>query len=233
MGRKKTMVAGVEFASLKELAAYCRDAISATADGELIECGDFMLNLIRQRHSMPDEKILPGLEDEVIGVRVRHESAKAVLRKAACNHTFVVYRGGLEISFSWVQCCTGFRKRSSWLTHGMRVAVDRDVRAYKRLRFASSSSLTSDISGKPITWDTCQVDHVRPLTFAKLRDDFLAGWPSPAERIPLKQDDLGGWVLADEEFENAWVLYHQSHCHLRLVTPEENQKSWRSDQSKE
>lgn len=233
MAGKKTIVAGVEFASLKELADHCREVISATADGEFIECGDFMLNLIRQRHSTPDEKILPGLEDEIVGVRVRNESARAILRKASRNHTFVVYRHGLEISFSWVQCCTGFRSKSSWLTRGMRVAVDRDIRAYKRLRFAVSSSLTSDISGQPITWGTCQVDHVHPLTFAKLRDDFLSGWPAPAESIQLKQDDLGGWVLADDEFEKAWVLYHQSHCRLQLATPEENQRSWRNDQSKE
>lgn len=228
MAGKKCVVGGIEFALQRDLVEHCRSAVSATADGDMIACSDFMLNLIRQRHREPDEKILPGLEDEIVGVRVRHESAKKILQKAGRNHTFVVYRGGLEISFSWVQCCEGFRDARGWLTQAMRRAVDRDIRSYKKLRFAASSSLVSDASGVPITWGTCQVDHF-PVTFAKLRDDFLEHWPAPAESVLLTQDDKGGWVLGDAEFERCWGLYHQSHCTLRLVTPEENKTSWRSD----
>jgi hypothetical protein len=214
----------VTFASKAALERHCREMVAACGDGEMMPDSGFMLNMIRQMHHSPWEKILPGLEDQVVGVRVRHESAAGLICYAVKNHTFVAYASGLELDFSWVKCCKGFSVRS-WGNEAMRRAVHKDILAYKKLRFRSGS-VVSDASGAALTWERCQVDHY-PVTYAELRDRFLAGRGMGLQQVGTSNDPMGGSLLADEEFANSWVLFHQANATLRLVTPEENQTSWR------
>ncbi len=217
-------VSGFRFASKAALERHCRDLVSACSDGELMPDSGFMLNMLRQMHHSPWEKILPGLEDQVIGVRVRHESAAGLIRYAVKNHTFVAYLSGIELDFSWVKCCRGFSVRS-WANEAMRRAVHKDIVAYKKLRFLHGS-VVSDASGTALTWDRCQVDHY-PVTYAELRDRFLADRGVSLERVATLNDPMGGSLLADDEFAKSWVLFHQANATLRLVTPGENQTSWK------
>lgn len=218
------VVAGVTFPSKAALERHCRGIVSMCSDGEIMQESSFMLNLLRQLHYSPWEKLLPGLEQQVIGVRVRHESAAGRILYAIKNHTFVVYDCGLEIDFSWVKCCRGFSVRS-WGNEAMRRAVHRDIVAYKKLRFLRGS-VVSDASGRPLTWGRCHVDHY-PFTYAETRDAFLGKQGMTLEQVETANDPMGGSVLADPTFESSWVAYHQSHATLRLVTPEENQTSWK------
>lgn len=217
-------VAGVRFASKAALERHCRELVSACGDGEIMPASAFMLNMLRQMHHSPWEKILAGLEDQIIGVRVRHASAARLIRYAVKNHTFVAYDSGMEIDFSWVKCCRGFSVRS-WGNEAMRRAVHKDIVSYKKMRF-SRGSVVSDASGTALTWDRCQVDHY-PVTYAELRDRFLADRCVSLELVETLNDPMGGSLLADEEFAKAWVLFHQANATLRLVTPEENQLSWK------
>jgi len=218
------IVAGVQFSSKAALERHCRKTVEACSDGEIMPDSAFMLNMLRQMHHSPWEKILPGLEDQVMGVRVRHESAAGLIRYAVKNHTFVAYSTGMELDFSWVKCCRGFSVRS-WSNEAMRRAVHKDIVAYKTLRFRHGG-VVSDASGAALTWDRCQVDHF-PVTYAELRDRFLAKIGVSLERVATLNDPMGGSLLADEQFANAWVLFHQANATLRLVTPEENQTSWK------
>lgn len=217
-------VAGVEFASKAALERHCRQIIAACGDGEIMPESRFMLNMLRQMHRSPWEKILPGLEDQVIGVRVRHESAAGLICYAVKNHTFVAYSTGMELDFSWVKCCRGFSVRA-WGNEAMRRAVHKDIVSYKKLRFVHGY-VVSDASGTPLTWDGCQVDHY-PVTYAELRDRFLSDRGMSLDQVATLNDPMGGSLLADDEFAKAWVLFHQANATLRLVTPEENQTSWK------
>lgn len=220
----RIVVAGVPFDSKAALERHCRELVSRCGDGEIMEESGFMLNLLRQLHYAPWEKLLPGLEQQVVGVRVRHESAVGKILYAIKNHTFVAYDCGLEIDFSWVKCCRGFSVRS-WGNEAMRRAVHKDIVAYKKLRFLKGS-VVSDASGCPLTWGRCHVDHY-PVTYAELRDAFLAKQEMTLDEVETANDPMGGSVLADPTFEFLWVAYHQSNATLRLVTPEENQTSWK------
>jgi hypothetical protein len=218
------IVAGVEFASKAALERHCRQIVAECGDGEIMPESGFMLNMLRQMHHSPWEKILPGLEGQIIGVRVRHESAAGLICYAVKNHTFVAYSTGMELDFSWVKCCRGFSVRS-WGNEAMRRAVHKDIVSYKKLRFLHGC-VVSDASGTPLTWDGCQVDHY-PVTYAELRDRFLSDTGMSLERVATLNDPMGGSLLADEGFAKAWVLFHQANATLRLVTPKENQTSWK------
>lgn len=223
-GKRSVVVGGIEFASKAALERHCRGIISKCCDGELMPESEFMLNLIRERHCTPWEKIIPGLEDQIVGVRVRHESARALIDHGKQNHTFVAYATGHEIDFSWPQCCKGFSVRS-WSNAAMRKAIEPDVVAYKKMRFLSGS-VTSDASGVPLTWDECAVDHY-PVTYWELRDRFLSHKGIALDEVETVNAPRGGSLLGDEEFSKEWVLFHKANAKLRLVTPEENKRSWK------
>jgi len=230
-GRSPVEIGGESFASATALQRRCREIVAGYADGEMAsrDHAMFLLDLILKRHERPDEKILPGLEDEVAGIRIRHHSGHAIYGKSATNvnHTFVAYAGGLEIDFSWKKCCTGF-SRAALANQAMRRAIGDQVAQYKRWRYASGSgSVTCDADGSPLPWGEARVDHW-PVTFAYLRDSFLAREGVELEAIETVSDPVCGVAMKDTGLRARWQAYHDAAKTLRLVSAKENGVSWRN-----
>jgi hypothetical protein len=231
-GRSPAIVRGQEFASKAALERHCREIISGYGGGELVKPAHamFFLSLILERHDRPDDKILPGLEEQVIGIRVRHGDGYRFYGKSPTNvnHLFVAYENGMEIDFSWKKCCSGF-KPEAVATSAMRRAVADQVCEYKRLRFLSAGgSVTSDSSGEPLDWGSSRVDHY-PKTFAFLRDSFLAGEGISLATVATRSDERCGNAMADDALRERWASYHDKHKTLRLVSARENETSWREE----
>lgn len=225
-------VAGRVFASKAALERHCREIISRHGDGEMMRQEDsvFFLSLILERHDRPDEKIIPSLEDSVVGIRVRHNSGYRLYGNCETNvnHLFVVYDGGHERDFSWKKCCSGFRPEAI-ATTAMRRAVWEQIAAYKKLRFLAGS-VTSDSDGLPLDWPSAVVDHY-PKTFAWLRDTFLAGESLTLASVATKSDQRHGVgvVMANDWLRERWVAYHDANRTLRLVSVKDNETSWRKE----
>lgn len=223
-------VRGKEFASKAALERYCRTIIERYGDGEVMrdEDGMFFLSLILERHDCPQDKIVPGLEDEIVGIRVRHNSGYRLYGASDTNvnHLFVAYAGGFERDFSWKKCCHGF-KPEAVATGAMRRAVWEQIASYKKLRFLAGS-VTSDASGEPLDWSSARVDHY-PKTFAWLRDTFLASEPLALAAVATKSDPEVGVAMADDGLRERWAAYHDAHKTLRLVSVRENETSWREE----
>ena len=223
-------VRGKEFASKAALERYCRTVIARYGDGDVMrdEDGMFFLSLILERHECPQDKILPGLEDEVIGIRVRHGSGYRLYgaSETNVNHLFVAYADGQERDFSWKKCCHGF-KPEAVAGSAMRRAVWEQIAAYKKMRFLAGS-VTSDASRQPLDWSSARVDHY-PKTFAWLRDTFLAGESLTLGDVATKSDAAVGVVMADDELRRRWAVYHDANKTLRLVSVRENETSWREE----
>jgi hypothetical protein len=223
-------VRGKEFASKAALERYCRTIIERYGDGEVMrdEDGMFFLSLILERHDCPQDKIIIGLEDEVIGVRVRHNSGYRLYgaSETNVNHLFVAYAGGFERDFSWKKCCLGFRPEAV-ATGAMRRAVWEQVAAYKKLRFLAGS-VTSDSSGEPLDWSSARVDHY-PKTFAWMRDTFLTKEGLSLADVATKSDPEVGVSMADDCLRERWAVYHDATKTLRLVSVRENETSWREE----
>lgn len=232
MGRSPVIVGAESFASRAALERHCRSIVVLYADGEMMQPAHamFFLALILCRHERPDEKILAGLEGEIIGIRVRHGSGHAVYGKSTTNvnHTFVAYASGHEIDFSWKKCCSGFKPEAQ-ATQAMRRAVGDQVAEYKRLRFAfGSGSVASDASGGPLSWGDARVDHW-PRTFAFLRDSFLDSEGVRLSELPTRPDPVCGVAMADDEQRIRWASFHDVNKTLRLVSAKENETSWREE----
>lgn len=232
MADRSVVVRGVRFPSKAALERHCRGIVEKHSSGEMMAADDamFFLSLILERHERPHEKIIVGLEDEVVGVKVRHADGYAFYgdSKTNVNHTFVVYACGREIDFSWKKCCSGFKKEHI-ATTAMRRAVADQVATYKRLRFAAGSgSVTSDDSGEPLAWGDACVDHY-PVTFAALRDRFLSLEGVPLGDVEVASDPRCGAAMADEWLRQRWAAYHDAHKTLRLVSAKENETSWRDE----
>ena len=228
----KTVVMGSEFASKAALERHCRETIQKYKSGDMLEPGDafFFLSLILERHQRPHEKILPGLEDQIVGIKVRHNDGHNPYGSspANVNHLFVVYESGLEVDFSWKKCCSGF-KAEAVATSAMRRAVADQVSQYKRLRFVQAGgSITSDASGEPMDWGSSRVDHY-PKTFAFLRDSFLSLEGIALADVQTKSDKRCGVAMADEAMRDRWATYHDAHKTLRLVSAMENETSWKDE----
>jgi len=230
VAKKPIEIGGESFASPAALERRCREIVSSYGEGCLASKSDamFLLDLILKRHKEPHEKILPGLEDEVVGIRIRHNSGHAVYGKSRTNvnHTFVAYANGSEIDFSWKKCCTGFNQKAL-ATQAMRRAVADQVAEYKRWRYASGSgSVTCDATGEPLPWGDSQVDHW-PATFAYLRDSFLIWERISLDDIKCASDPVCGVAMADAALRSRWAAWHSAHKTLRLVSADVNRISWR------
>ena len=232
--REKVVIGSAEFSSRTALERHARSVVEKYASGELMsdEDRDFMLNLIQARHKKPETKILQGLEDQIVGVKVRHGDGLPHYGTAVTNrnHCFVAYADGGEIDFSWKRCCTGDFSHDDDVNRAMRRAVAPQVHDYKILRFGPhrGGSVTCDATGVAVAWNECQIDHY-PLTFVAVRDRFLAAEQTTIAAIQVKPDGRGGCVMADDGLLLRWQLFHQAEATLRLVSTEENRRSWRTE----
>jgi hypothetical protein len=221
------IVHDIYFSSKQFLEQYCRGIIQGYHDGEMMRDNDrsFFLSLIATRHHAPEQKIIPGKENDIVGIRVRHDSPYGSTLIFQ-NQIFVVYRDGEEIDVSWRKCCSGFSPKSS-LNSAMRRAVVDDTHGFKLARFATPP-VHCEATGVLLEWKDAQVDHF-PITFASLRDNFLLldSGSVNYEAVPLSHDPRGGVIMRDEIQRTRWRQYHRAFSTLRIVTIEENRKSWR------
>lgn len=221
------IVSGREFVSKKALYEHVKAIVEQTAHAEIAAESEFLLHMICERHENPDAKVIPGMESEIVGVRVRHQSSKDHPVHSGSNHTFVAYASGMEIDFSWVKCCHGRFGAAEKARSAMRRAVQGDIVAYKKFRYLAGP-VTSDASGLAIAWGESQVDHW-PVTFQQLRDQFLQERGLALSDIEVIDDPKGGHIMADRELLTSWQLFHQANSTLRLVTVDENKTSWRKE----
>ena len=194
----------------------------------------FLADLIIRRHKSPDEKFVPGRVEEVVGIRVRHESGAPQFGNARTNrnHCRIVYSCGEEIDFSWKSCCEGSFSAARDADHALRRSAEPQVREYKRRRFSAVGGMpTCDETGEPLTFQSCQVDHY-PLTWVALRDRFLAAESLRLEDIKtVEVVPEGGCRLADSELSGRFQRHHMASATLRLVSIKVNQRSWRDKEA--
>lgn len=229
------VIGGVSFRNNAELKRHVAAIVSAKADGELLPEAEFgfVVDLIRRRHAAPDEKLIPSLADQVVGIRVRHQSGcpQWGRSKTNVNHLFVVYADGSEIDFSWRRCCENDFSPERDADQAMRRAVVPDIIAYKKERFLPvGGQRTCAVTGADLSWGTCQVDHW-PLTWVAIRDRFLADEGVGLGDVAVTKHPLGGHILADARFAERFIGFHRREAKLRLVTAEVNRKSWRDKEA--
>lgn len=236
--KERPNVGGEQFDSLESLKRRVRSIVSLYDDGAMMSEPDFRFikELVLTRHYSPSAKFVPGLESQVIGIRVRHASAKHFIDKWDVNHCFVVYAPGHvkcdEINFSWVVCCmTSLAKRKRFVSAAMRSAVDGQLLEFKKTQrwriWCPVRSVQFAWGGHPSSPDFPEVDHF-PIPFHKIRDLFFESTSESFDSIETVPSDRGGHVFSDAEKLAAWQDFHLRHARYRILTKKANSTSWRN-----
>ena len=232
--RAPVSVNGRTFPSKAALERHCRDIIEKYADGTFLIGGDelFMLRLVRERHCDPEAKLLSGKLDQIVGVKVFHESAGDRLhwgKKSGGNHLVIVYQDGTEIDFSWLKCCRGFDAAAE-ASAAMRKAIADQVLWFKAGKFVGCDTVACEVSGEPVGRDDCDVDH-HPRLFSELRDQFCRSRGIELKDIAVGPDGRGGSSLSDGELAYDWMRFHARNARFRIVKSSINRVCWRESRT--
>ena len=209
----KPITVGVNtFATKGALQDYIRTLVADHADDQALDADDlrFMLTLL-DRHPQAETKIGCGVASIVVRRNPVYTSTRG----------FYLFRtDGSGTDFSWTECLnpTPHRKK---VTRAMRVLAEPQTMAYKQRFFDSTPSPTCELTGESITFVGSHVDHVPPLTFEKLIEDFCVENNLDIDTIPIR-DDLADNkyvdVLDDDLIAALWEEYHRQRAVLRVVS---------------
>jgi hypothetical protein len=142
---------------------------------------------------------------------------------------WAVREDGTVTDFSFNECLKPADHRHRVL-RAMRVAVTEQILDHKQRQFTGSSRVVCAVTGEPLTYRHCHVDHHDP-TFYEMAGAFVAdegGWD--AMRLGESADGVIGVQLADSDQQARWSAYHRQLAHLRLVTPLSNLSTLRVNQ---
>jgi hypothetical protein len=171
----------------------------------------FLIDLFR-RHQDAEEKFGAG----IAAIRVR----LALPYKTRC---FEIERvDGSRTDISYLECITPSGPRD-WFPLGCRTAVVDQIRTCKEVAFAHSDVIPCPVSGEPITYGTCHVDHAPPATFDRIVRDFISEEGLKVDRVKyLDGDGNTEYRFAERELEEAFALYHSKRAQLRVVSRRAN-----------
>lgn len=213
MASKPISINGQKFPSKAALKTYIRSIVSRYIDNEIL--GDVDFQFVR---SLLD---LHRWRDEKIGVGV----ASMMIRKSDYrNREFWLTRmDGTATDFSWVECVDHPSQRKDVFT-AMRTAIAPQKASFRARFFASNSDPKCPMTEEPLESATCHVDHVPPLTFDKLANDFIVEQGIDLEAVSLSGygDGETAKVLADENLRLAWQEYHLRNAQLRILSSRGN-----------
>jgi hypothetical protein len=191
----------------KKTATECCQRIARdTPDNQPVtEQNAEFLGLLLTLHPCAEEKIGPGVAYFTAGPIGSYRT-----------RGFTVHRtDGSSTDFSWRECIKG-SSHTDLVRGAMRQAAAAQVLAFKQ-QMANSGSLQCAVTGAPLTWSGCHVDHAPP-EFITLADGYArqAGGYDLVELTPSQDGQTGRALTVPHE--TAWAQYHQDRAHLQLVS---------------
>ena len=187
----------------KEMREFCQAVIAKHRVGDTVSSAD-QANLITifERHPHWTEKLGAGIDHITVE------------RNVYKKHGFVLYRiDGTSDDISFVKCIEN-RTDTQKVIECFRRAVLHDIIEMKEKAFASGT-VTCELTGVPLSWNECHVDHVHPYEFRALLDAWLDD-----NKLTLES-----FIVIDKDFAPQhnllkldWQEYHRKHAVLRIVS---------------
>lgn len=203
------------FVSKSDAKQYMRDLLSLYQPGHKLTPEHFELvaSLI-QRHPEAAQKI---------GVGIRYISVqKHPEFRTKC---MIIHReDGTSTDFSYITCIEARQKTMrARMLDAMRYAVKEQILRFKWAKFgAKTNVVTCELTGEPVGWDNCHIDHVKP--FVELASEFLEAYeiePSK-EMLAANADNQYFETIADRLIYVCWLQYHEDNAVLRVVSDKAN-----------
>lgn len=141
------------------------------------------------------------------------------------SRRFILVRTDSSIrDFTWRHALYP-RDARDYVMRVCRSTVRQQIEAFKHRFFNSTRSPCCSLSGKPLTFDNSDVDHIEPNTFEYLVDRWcqtvnltwadIAIVPSPHYQTPDRFEDI---YLAQ-----SWAEFHDRHANMRVIHREAHQ----------
>ncbi len=195
----------------KAILDECRRILKSVPAGERIENAEdakYLLSVL-SRHPESEQKI---------GVGVLYFFTRRTQFK---NVGFWLRRTDLsETDFSFYSCVTPKDWRKDFAA-ACRHAVSGQVIAFKQKQFGDRAFVPCEITGEPLSWPACHVDHAPPFTFEKIVETFLNGRDLSASIKPTADGEILTTFL-DSTIETQFQAFHESLAKLRIVSKHEN-----------
>lgn len=210
------IVVGTHYFSSKEAAKnFVRSIVESYRDHEKISdpAHDAFLRTLIQLHPDASDKIGNGID---------HFTIKRDDKTGRTRHFLITRIDGSLADFSW-HCCIDGRDWRRETIQTLRDAVSTDVIAFRNQLF-DSGDVRCAVTGELLSVESADIDHMPPLTFMRLVDDWLA-----LQGIKLKDIKLGPsrdlqvvYEFADQELRNSWQTFHRKRAVLRALSKTAN-----------
>lgn len=209
------LIAEESFSTKERITARCREILSATPDGSLVNENSlpFLIALFQHHDEWP-QKTGGG----ILGI-----STQTTSHGTRC---FVILQKSgsiIDISFPHAirlipttrtvnlipQALRNFRNAA-------RTAIEAQIREFRDSQLMSE--LACPITGAPLDRNTCAVDHTPPETFDSLLFNFCQSHRVNPLAVSVGSKHGTVAVLENQTILVAWQNYHQSNAVLRLVS---------------
>lgn len=206
------IVIGAHYFSSKEAAKnFLRSIVQSYLDHEKISlpAHDAFLRTLIQLHPDASEKIGSGID---------YFTIKRDDKTGRTRHFLITRIDGSFADFSW-HCCIDGRNWRKETIQTLRDAVAADVIAFRNGIF-DLGDVRCAVTGELLSVESADIDHIPPLTFVCLVEEWLA-----LQRIKLEDIKLGPsrdlqvvYEFADQELRNSWQAFHRKKAVLRALS---------------
>ncbi len=203
-------IGGKFFSSKSTISTYAKEILKKSELGKVLTGEDkhFIFGLI-ECHPNATEKIGAGIKHIIARVDPVWKKGKQFL---------IIRVDGSVIDFSYKKCIYGEMSAKDLFKCACRTAVVDDIIAFKNTHLSPES--ICPYFGYPLTRENAHVDHVQPMTFNAIVDDFM--------KIHGPLD--GATVIGETQkrFEAKWITdkfleFHRKTAILELVSEQANQ----------
>jgi len=208
-------VGNESFDTKKALKERARTIMSNYADGQKLDkpSFDFMLGLL-QNHPNSEEKIGTGVDCIFVKRNLFYGTRGFYIRR----------NDGTETDFSFRECISPSSHYQK-VKRAFRVAVEPLTMKFKSEFFdACGGRSFCEFTGEEITFLGSHTDHVPPLTFDFLLEQFVKEQGILIEKVRLKKavDNSIRNELEDEHLIRVWINWHTTHAKLRVISKKAN-----------
>lgn len=203
------IIGGESFPSKKAVAARIGALLRATTPGTALAGDDLCLLLhLLPQHPHAVEKLAACLRVVVRPDPVYHRKQFQLEGIA-----------GTRVDFSYRRCIWPATAAGEF-AKACRHEVAKDILAFKRATFCEG--MACPITGDALAWDSLDVDHIAPDTFAAIREAFIVENGIDVTTITYNWQD-GGVMFEDRGMAADWRGFHKRRAKLRLISRYVNQ----------
>lgn len=215
MVRYRYTLGGETFLSKKDVEERARAIRATWKPGLRIEGGDaaFLADLLTH-HPKASDKMGAGVVGFSVAIDPFGSRGLRVHRVDGSSSLFSS-KGCLTDDSAWIKYCRAGRS-----------AIADQIVAFKQAAFGADehgqvATVVCAVTGAPMTFYDCDVDHHKPTFKALITDFDPHGWWL-AEVGSL--GDGHGDVFLDPDYAERWAAFHRRHARLRITTKEVNQR---------